>query len=398
MLEKSLIPIIMFLLAISGALAAVSIQIEYNVTSTCSGTIALTLNPQTVLHGGSVTPSASGLSACDAKVVVFRSSSCSGTQVSSCSVSGTGCTGSAFTAPGTGGSYIYYACIDKNDDSDFADAGESNSQTLNVIMSSPSVSSLIPSPGTVDLIPQVMVPLKVRATITNADGASYISSCYGYLWSPSVSPPYTDVKATYTNSSCYLSGCAGTTCSCDCGFNLQYYDLNGTWITNMTAKTSSNTNGTNQGTFAVNPLAGIGVGNVYGLVNATNPFAIVFATLYVGDVSRSASTNPLKIINFGNTKLKCFIYGENSVGETDSSWVIGVGNMTYNSTPSGMTTPTPLTLNSVQFTPTGGIPIYPNLLAGMDKATFNIYNYLSIPLGFKAQTYRTTYYLDVQSV
>jgi len=98
---------------------------------TCSGSISLTLNPSTVTPGGSVQASTSGLSNCDGKTVYVRKDSCAGDLACSCSVSGSGCSCN-FNAPTTVGTYTYYACIDKNNDGDFADSGESDSKTLTV--------------------------------------------------------------------------------------------------------------------------------------------------------------------------------------------------------------------------------------------------------------------------
>jgi hypothetical protein len=100
----------------------------------CTGSISLTLNPSSTTPGGSVTPSASGLSGCGGKVVHFRKDSCAGTEVSSCTIPNDdgGCTGSSFNAPSTPGTYTYYACIDKNNDTDFADEGENDQKTLTV--------------------------------------------------------------------------------------------------------------------------------------------------------------------------------------------------------------------------------------------------------------------------
>ena len=103
-----------------------------NAAAACSGSAALTLTPSTVAVSGSVTPAASGLTSCSGKTISFKSGSCSGTQVSSCTSTSTGCTGTAFTAPSTAGSYTYFACIDQNTDGDFADTGESDSELLTV--------------------------------------------------------------------------------------------------------------------------------------------------------------------------------------------------------------------------------------------------------------------------
>ncbi len=109
----------------------------YVVSAGCSGSVALALNPSTVVPSGSVTPSVSGLSNCDGKTVIFKMNSCTGTQVSACSASGGGCTDDAFTAPGNAGSYSYYACLDKNGNGNFDDAGEKNSTNLTVAVGCP---------------------------------------------------------------------------------------------------------------------------------------------------------------------------------------------------------------------------------------------------------------------
>ena len=98
----------------------------------CSGSISFSLNPSTIEPNDLVTPSASGLSGCDNKITYFRKDSCSGIQISSCTLINGGCTGSSFNAPSAEGLYTYYACIDKNGDNDFGDSGESSSRILNV--------------------------------------------------------------------------------------------------------------------------------------------------------------------------------------------------------------------------------------------------------------------------
>lgn len=77
----------------------------------CSGTATLTLTPSTVAPGGSVIPSVatSSLTNCSG-IISFKSGSCTGTQVSSCTIASGGCSGGAFTAPVTAGNHTYYAC------------------------------------------------------------------------------------------------------------------------------------------------------------------------------------------------------------------------------------------------------------------------------------------------
>jgi hypothetical protein len=116
---------------------------SFKFAAPCSGTISLSLSPNPVYTSGAVTPTASGLSSCNGKTVSFRKDSCSGAQVSSCTASGTGCPGNNFLAPAVANSYTYYACIDKNGDGDYSDAGESGSAVLIVQEAQPSTCNLI---------------------------------------------------------------------------------------------------------------------------------------------------------------------------------------------------------------------------------------------------------------
>ncbi len=98
----------------------------------CSGNIILALNPSSVQPSGIVTFSASGLANCNGKLINLRQNSCSGTQINSCTSQAQGCSGT-FNAPSPTGTYNYFACIDKNNDNDFTDFGES--ALANIIVS-----------------------------------------------------------------------------------------------------------------------------------------------------------------------------------------------------------------------------------------------------------------------
>ncbi len=87
----------------------------------CSGYPSLTLTPSTVSANDLVTASASGLSGCDGTVYFTKGSGCPDIGmpvVSSCTVSGSGCTGPAFATPSSATSY-YTVCIDKNGDGSY---------------------------------------------------------------------------------------------------------------------------------------------------------------------------------------------------------------------------------------------------------------------------------------
>jgi hypothetical protein len=125
----------------------------------CSGSVSLTLNPPVVAPNGYVTPSASGLSDCNGKLVEFkkvklgRTSMCSDTTISSCILSdGSSCTGTPFIAyPEYGIMGLIDVCVDKNRDGDYADSGESNYTNIWVTTECLYISaggSILPNPAT----------------------------------------------------------------------------------------------------------------------------------------------------------------------------------------------------------------------------------------------------------
>lgn len=114
----------------------------------CTGTAVLEFTPPSVVASDSVTPSVSGLSNCIGQTVnIYKCGlgvlPCihSDNLVSSCTSTSTGCTGTAFTAPSSAGSYNYVSWIDKNG-TGAIESGESSSDSLTVT-STPSPS---PSP------------------------------------------------------------------------------------------------------------------------------------------------------------------------------------------------------------------------------------------------------------
>lgn len=365
------------------SLSDTEIIIEYEVTSNCAGPIVLTLNPSSPGRGGSTEPSASGLTECDVKTVYFRQSSCGGTTKSSCTVSGSGCVGSSFTVPDVLGTYTYYACIDINDDSDFSDTGESDSVVVNLENTGPLVSDMGVPIAPVDLLAGSTKSISISGSYTDADGFSDVSSCTCYLWNQTIdlTPSY----ATHTDSTCTLTNCLGSSCDVSCSFSLDYYDFPGTWTAGISAEDAASNTHTETATFDVNEHTAIDVPED----------GIAFGSLIVGKQAAPAANNPLKIYNHGNTRIRLYVSGTDSVGVTDTSWVIDVSNLTYNSTVPGMVTPRELSDTIVSFTPPGGIPQYPKKLANTDdEGTMYIYNYMSIPSGWKAQTYSMTYFVQ----
>jgi len=102
----------------------------------CTGAVGLTLNPNPAQPNKEVTATVSGLSGCGRKTVSIKDGECSGTGEVKCycTVSGTGC---SCNFNGEGGCKplaqpTYYVCVDKNDDGDYSDSGESDSEVLNM--------------------------------------------------------------------------------------------------------------------------------------------------------------------------------------------------------------------------------------------------------------------------
>lgn len=91
---------------------------------TCQGYVRLVIWPTFAPPSSYVSPSVYGLEFCDGKIVYFKQDSCSGLQLSSCTVAGSGCEGNSFSVPQSSGAYTYYACIDKNGNNNFDDMGE----------------------------------------------------------------------------------------------------------------------------------------------------------------------------------------------------------------------------------------------------------------------------------
>ncbi len=104
----------------------------------CTGAIDFVMDPNPVGGGELVLPSAGGLSSCAGKTIYFRKSTIcldSG-EVSKCASGSSGCQGPPFNAPTTAGSHDYIACVDKDDEGDFIDAGEKDLTKLNVTSTS----------------------------------------------------------------------------------------------------------------------------------------------------------------------------------------------------------------------------------------------------------------------
>jgi hypothetical protein len=132
----------------------------------CAGSVLVGFNPDPVYSRASMSFTSFGLSECSGKRINYRSGSCSGSIVASCTSGDTGCEVS-WTAPSTVGSYTYYATIDKNGDGDASDTGECGSGTLivNTPFSCPSSST------------KLQCSCQVTLPINSIGYTDYCSSC-----------------------------------------------------------------------------------------------------------------------------------------------------------------------------------------------------------------------------
>ncbi len=92
---------------------------ESCVVANCTGTLSFDL----VQTGSVVSADFKGLSDCGGKSIYLKEASCDGTNVNSCSVTGTGCS-LMFTAPSS--SKNYFGCVDENGDGTFDQAEQSS--------------------------------------------------------------------------------------------------------------------------------------------------------------------------------------------------------------------------------------------------------------------------------
>ena len=100
---------------------------------TCSGEVELFISPYLVARGDRIKLKASGLSNCDGKKVEFREGSCSGSLYGSCSILAGSCEFTLTISKSLSyGEHTVYACIDKNGDGDYNDAGEKDSGKFKV--------------------------------------------------------------------------------------------------------------------------------------------------------------------------------------------------------------------------------------------------------------------------
>ena len=92
----------------------------------CSGNISLNITPSIVASSAITRAYVSGLQYCEEKNVTIRKDSCNG-EIACVAKANENC---QFTVPSIEGNYTYFACVDKNNDNDYNDAGEQASASI----------------------------------------------------------------------------------------------------------------------------------------------------------------------------------------------------------------------------------------------------------------------------
>jgi hypothetical protein len=217
------------------------------------------------------------------------------------------------------------------------------------------------------------------------DAEANLVKCNATLWNATFSAgQYSDANRRYINSSCN-TWASGDGLTCNCTFYLYYYDVNGTWVVNITGYDSNDRSNFNSTQFSVAELYSS---------DLQPPTPIEFGSLLVGYNTQAATSNPTRINNTGNAKLSVFLNGTDFTGVTNPSVIIGVGNLTHNTTGSGT-----LQKNQnapLKYDPTGGVPVYPNKIPNeVNASTFILKYYMDIPSFATEQTYTANYMFNI---
>ncbi|MEM5855586.1 MAG: hypothetical protein QW472_04705 [Candidatus Aenigmatarchaeota archaeon] len=161
--------------------------------------------------------------------------------------------------------------------------------------------------------------------------------------------------------------------------------INGSWTCKVYAR-----NSIGQSTF--NSNSSLTVNTYVGLIVFENFCG--FEAGLPGDENKNFTCegkNHITFMHDGNVNISVKINGTNLVGTIDTTWEIGVGNITYKNVTSGSQAPSPpgIPLSTIEselisYWDRG---IYPN------KNTNDLYCWLNYPVPLKVQTYQGTIYL-----
>jgi hypothetical protein len=208
-----------------------------------------------------------------------------------------------------------WACAVTPSDS-YLDGTTNNTDPVTIQSASPTTETVTVSPSPINLNACNNLTVYCSATVTDPDGAGDLSSVNGELYDDdSVDTGCTaNPNNCYTNSSCALTGCSGTTCTANCTFTpvRHYTNASANWKCNLTATDTGSLKSSNYATATVNNLTAIDAANT-----------INFGSVTPGTYSSNTSEN---IINCGNMLLDTMINGS---GMTCGFGTILVGNISY---------------------------------------------------------------------
>ena len=240
----------------------------------------------------------------------------------------------------------------------------------------PTVGTISLSPDEVDLTACGTAYLTCSATVTDDNGHADIS---GGSHSVALVLEGSQESPDYTNSSCTYKDCTGNSCTLECVFGIEYFkDETSSGECNITVAdvgSSYSTNNTN--IVDVNKLVAHQLANT----------PVTFGTLTAGTTDNPAEEGngqPINQTNCGNVVIDAQLQGADLDGQTDPTWIIGVGNVTYyGSDDVG---------SSVALTDSW-VTLQQDIA---EQGTAQIWNWIDVPSPIKAQTYQGTY--SVQAI
>lgn len=175
------------------------------------------------------------------------------------------------------------------------------------------------------------------------------------------------------SSSCSGAAMNDTHKGYNCSITIAYYDLGGTWSVNASIM-DNNTNAAENTTqtLTMNDLTAV----------TLSLSEMGFGTVTSGDQDQASTDNPLVLNNTGNTNIsQVNVTAYTLEGVTNNSYIIGVGNFTFNVSDSAngvsMINATAVTV------PAANVSVH----SDSEQFSESLYLYMDVPLGLLAQQY-----------
>ncbi len=263
---------------------------------------------------------------------------------------------------------IYYVRQWANDNTGASNAHSNNYEYTFTVQAEISIESISIQPDEGD--PGIIInPIEnsnktVNVTVT-VDNSTDIDVCEIRIFNSSTS---------YTNPVFYYTGViqnCGTTCDCFREWDMEYWRNDGDWNVSVYINVTNGVGNFTSQNFTYNILTSIDV----------NTSTITFTGIPDQTVN-SIDAYPLEIKNTGNQVVDISLNGTDFTGMDDSSYVVGVGNATYNETTTGAFKQ--LTYDYVL--------IFENLSPAVAR---NLYFRAYLPVGFISQDYQS--YIEIST-